>query len=311
MKIISYSFDVPEITSQNVEKIKYIIKSIDMQSETAGHLAEVIITTASHDKNYLLEEALAEEIIRSTSTRVVASDKRSKAFTRPTLVADIFLGDILIMTRTSQQMSELIFQNDMKKNFLDENLSHHLTFLLRKNNLDGVDCRLYAEINKRYDKILIPENTFGFIASRQSINSVMAAERDIYDLFISLAVSNIDRKFKNVSTDFTGADSLYTDHDRLELLAKFSNTSYYDHFSKTDKILLIGSLILSLAIVAFSYYLSAIYLSFIFIFASFALYLVIDAVHSHLSTISRQSFAAANKKYVAGNAVVYQINKKN
>ena len=311
MKIISYSFDVPEITSRNVEKIKYIIKSIDIQSETAGHLAEVIITTASHDKNHLLEEALAEEIIRSTSTRIVVSDKRSKSFTRPTLVADIFLGDILIMTRTSHQMSELIFQNDMKKNFLDDNLSHHLTFLSRKNNLDGVDCRLYADINRRYDKILIPENTFGFIASRQSINSVMAAERDIYDLFISLAVSNIDRKFKNVSTDFTGADSLYTDHDRLELLAKFSNTSYYDHLSKTDKILLIGSLLISFAIVAFSYYLSAAYLSFIFIFAAFALYLVIDAVHSHLSTISRQSFAAANKKYVAGNAVVYQINKKN
>ena len=123
MKIISYSFDVHEFTSENVKQIVDVVKSIDNITEERSHLSEVIITTSSSSKNSILENALAEQIIRSTSIKIVTSDKRSKTFTRPTLVADVFCGDTLIVTRNHRQMSSLLFALEHKRHLLGTSYS--------------------------------------------------------------------------------------------------------------------------------------------------------------------------------------------
>lgn len=314
MKIISYSFDVQEFTSDNVKQIVDVIKSIDNISEERSHLSEAIITTPSSSKISLLEDALAEQIIRSTSVKVVTSDKRSKTFTRPTLVADAFCGDTLIVTRNHRQMSSLLFALEHKKTFTwDELFSNHLVFLATSNYFSKVDSQLYREINTRYGgNLLIHENTVGLVASRQSINSIMSAERDIYDLFVSLAVSNIDRTFRMIGTFDCSTRDVYKKDEVIEILSRFCNTSYVDHLSSLKKTILTVSIISIIFIIIFSIKTHHFeMMSMAVMFAVISTFLALDSAYHHLMIVSRQSFAAANKKYIAGNAIIHQINKKN
>ena len=314
MKIISYSFDVQEFTSDNVKQIVDVIKSIDNIAEERSHLSEVIITTSSSANNSLLENFVADQNIRSTSVKIVTSDKRSKTFTRPTLVADTFCGDTLVITRNHRQMSTLLFALEHKRS-IDWNdlFSNHLVFLATSNYFSEVDSRLYREINRRYGgNLLIHENTVGLVASRQSINSIMSAERDIYDLFVSLAVSNIDRTFRMIGTFDSSTRDVYKKDEVIEILSRFCNTSYIDHLSPIKKSALLISILSMIFIIAFSVKIHRFdMIPSAAIFAILSAFLALDSAYHHLLIISRQSFAAANKKYIAGNAIIYQINKKN
>lgn len=312
MKIISYAFDVPEFNSTNVPKIVDTIKSIDQISEKESQMSEVIITSESHLRDHLLEDALKNEIIRSTSIRVVASDKRSKKYTRPTLIADTFIGDTLIVTRTHYQMQELIFAQQWKKNQFIEITSDHLTFIASSMSLTPKDRSLYSNINSRYNDRIIDENTVGFVASRQSINSVMSSERDIYDLFIALATSNIPRSFKTMSIATTVEDEIYSDRESLEILTKFCRTSLMDHISTLEKLIAYAFICVTLLLQIVSQLYRPIDTSILTILTlSISILVSINASNSQQVMISKQSFAAANKRYVAGNAIVNQINKKN
>lgn len=314
MKIISYSFDVQEFTSDNVKQIVDVIKSIDNIAEERSHLSEVIITTSSSANNSLLENFVADQIIRSTSVKVVTSDKRSKTFTRPTLVADMFCGDTLIITRNHRQMSTLLFALEHKKSITwDELFSNHLVFLATSNYFSKVDSQLYREINTRYGgNLIIHENTIGLVASRQSINSIMSAERDIYDLFVSLAVSNIDRTFRMIGTFDSSTRDVYKKDEVIEVLSRFCNTSYVDHLSSLRKSVLLLSIASIIFILVFSIKSHRFdMLPAAVMFATLSTFLALDSAYHHLMTVSRQSFAAANKKYIAGNAIIHQINKKN
>lgn len=316
MKIISYSFDVPEFTSENVTQIAEIIKSIDDIAAERSHLSEVLITTSTASNNSLLEDCLAEQIIRSTSIKVVVSDKRSKTFTRPTLVADSFCGDTLIITRTHHQMADLLFALEYKKTYgqsmtWDDIFSNHLIFLGVSNLSSKTDRRLYREINRQYIDMPMHENTIGLVASRQSINSVMSAERDIYDLFVSLAVSNIDRTFRTIGDLHTTKD-VYKNDEVSEILARFCKTSYVDHMSLFKKSIILISIFMIAAIISFTINTRQMtFIPYATLFAILAVFVAFDAAYQHLLIITRQSFAAANKKYIAGNAIIYQINKKN
>ena len=314
MKIISYSFDVHEFTPENVKPIVDIVKSIDNISEERSHLSEVIITSSSSSKISLLEEELADQIIRSTSVKVVTSDKRSKTFTRPTLVADSFCGDTLIITRNYRQMSTLLFALEHKKSITwDDLFSNHLVFLATSNYFSKVDSQLYREINARYGgNLIIHENTIGLVASRQSINSIMSAERDIYDLFVSLAVSNIDRTFRMIGTFDSSTREVYKKDEVIEILSRFCNTSYIDHLSPIKKSALLISILSIIFILVFSIKSHRFdMLPAAVMFATLSTFLALDSACHHLMIVSRQSFAAANKKYIAGNAIIHQINKKN
>ena len=314
MKIISYSFDVQEFTSDNVKQIVDVIKSIDNIAEERSHLSEVIITTSSSANNSLLENVLTDQIIRSTSVKIVTSDKRSKTFTRSTLVADMFCGDTLIITRNYRQMSTLLFALEHKKSITwDELFSNHLVFLATSNYFSEVDSRLYREINRRYGgNLLIHENTVGLVASRQSINSIMSAERDIYDLFVSFAVSNIDRTFRMIGTFDSSTRDVYKKDEVTEILSRFCNTSYVDHLSSLRKSVLLLSIASIIFILVFSIKSHRFdMLPAAVMFATLSTFLALDSAYHHLMIVSRQSFAAANKKYIAGNAIIHQINKKN
>ena len=301
MKIISYSFDVPTIDESNVSKISSLVKSIDMLSESNSQLSEVIITSSSHSNNHLLENVIADQILRSTSVNVVSSDKRSKSFTRATLAADAFNGDTLILTRDIDQMQRIVDRSNLNTS------SNHLVFLTsdRGSNLDS---KLFRSINDKYHEKLIDEKTFGLIVSRQAINSVMSSENDIYDLFTSLAVSNFDRSFEQISLS-SMSSSTYSEEEILEILSKFAKTSYFDHLdTKIFSSSIFASIFIALASVIFR---QSNLLFLLSLTSMLALYSIIDAVSSHLSMISRQSFASANQKYIAGNAVIQKINKKN
>ena len=314
MKIISYSFNVQEFTSDNVKQIVNVIKLIDNVAEERSHLSEVLITTASSSSNSLLENALADQIIRSTAVKVVTSDKRSKTFTRPTLVADSFCGDTLIITRNYRQMSTLLFALEHKKSITwDDLFSNHLVFLATLNYFSEVDSQLYREINSRYGgKLLIHENTVGIVASRQSINSIMSAERDIYDLFVSLAVSNLDRTFRMIGSFDASTRDVYKKDEVVEILSRFCNTSYRDHLSSLKKSIILVSIFSIIFILGFSVKSHRFdMIPSAIMFAVLSTFLALDSAYHHLLIISRQSFAAANKKYIAGNAIIHQINKKN
>lgn len=312
MKIISYAFDVPQFNNTNIPKIVDVIKSIDQISENENQMSEVIITSESHLRDHLLEAALEKEIIRSTSIRVVASDKRSKKYTRPTLIADTFIGDTLIVTRTFYQMQELIFAQQWKKNQFLELTSDHLTFIASSMSLTPKDRLLYSKINSRYNDRIIDENTVGFVASRQSINSVMSSERDIYDLFIALATSNIARSFKTMSIATSAEDEIYSDREALEILTKFCRTSINDHISSFERVVAYAFACLTILLQLVSYFYRPISTSVLMISTLLVIVVIsINASNRQTAMISKQAFAAANKRYVAGNAVVNQINKKN
>lgn len=308
MKIISYSFDVPQFRLGNVDAIASLIKTIDNYSEENSQLSEVIITTESHINNHLLEDLIKNEIIRSTSIKIVASDKRSKAFTRPTLVADIFVGDMLVMTRSDCQMSMLFYNLNWRKRSYTGLFDTHLSFLEAETVYTNSSSKLYKRLNSKYRQQLIDEKTVGFIASRQTINSVMSAEKDIYDLFISLAVSNISRRSVKIENTVS-VENVYTKDESLEVLSKFAKTSYDDHVDAKIGIFFF-CLIAIFSIVSITYYKSLDFSSLAALIVSSFVYLIADAASSHLSMLSKQSFAAANKKYIAGNAIVIQLNKK-
>lgn len=302
MKIISYAFDVERLCEESISRIVSIALEIDHISIDNHQTSEVIITSASRSNLDLLQEAISDKIFRNTTVRLITSDKRSKTYTRATLVADTFVGDHLVLTRTANQMQSILFNHSI----IDESFNQHLTFLKRSSALNNRDFKLYSKLNEFYEETIIDESSFGFVASRQAINSVMSSEYDIYDLFVSLAISNFDRS--TVAVSAPSGSSVYSDNEILEILNKFSKTSISDHLNKMNV-----SISYALTVLSF---LSAFYLKEHWLLSTLSIPLTIliiefiSASTSHLSIISRQSFASSNKKYVAGNSIVDQINTK-
>ena len=301
MEYISYAFhlenDKIDHQLKNLEVILTILEQRIFES------SELLITAddSSHLKN--LEDLISAKVLETTSVSLIIPDKRSKKFTKTTLVIDSFVGDRLVYTRSSEEL--LIYLYQLKSHSKD-----HLHWIENTSKKRDLEYRYFENLSKDYSSKIIPAKTCGFSISRQAANSIDSSEFDYYDVFTALAISIYSANASSTEICHSKNHSLhYSESDILELKSKFLKTSYLD-FIKADVLVLAKLVLMIFSFVTFILTFSTLIGIFMIFMTLISLYDLSSAQSERLIVLNRQSLAAANRKRISGNFIKFVINKK-
>lgn len=301
MEYISYAFHLEN------DDIDYQIKNLDLiltvLEQRIFESSELLITADDSSNLKYLEDLISAKELKTTSISLIVPDKRSKKFTKTTLVIDSFVGDRLVYTRSSEEL--LIYLDQLKSHTKD-----HLHWIENTSKKRDLEYRYFENLSKEYCSEIIPAKTCGFSISRQAANSIDSSEFDYYDVFTALAISIYSANASSTEILHSKNHSLhYSESDILELKSKFLKTSYLD-FIKTDILVLIKLVLTIVEFILFILTFSTA-VGILMIFMTLISLHGISSAHSErLAVLNRQSLAAANRKRISGNFIKFVINKK-
>lgn len=303
-QFLSIGFPIDNIYLNDLKSIKSIVQEV---SELTGNF-EIIITSPSEDLAKQLNELLSDAEFEVINTKIVFSMKRAKKYTLPTLFLESAIGDRMIYANTMHDLLAIIEQANHSSEFAkDLSNRNHLTWLYSNSE---ESTKLLKMLNQAYEENLIHESVTGFSFSRQLVNYIFSSEADPYDVFLSAAISKYKRNMLQYDIESELSKQIsYSISDEADLFTRF--------FMKPNLLTTTHSNIANLIV------------SFLFIYAAYTLDLnLIEAIllpiilvlcksgvliaYNHLlvqNLASRQAFAAANKKSIAGDVQVINIEE--
>lgn len=301
MEYISYAFHLENDSIES--QLRDLNGIITILEQRIYESSELLITADDSSNLKSIEELISQRVLETTSVALITSDKRSKKFTKTTLVIDSFFGDRLVYTRSSEELLIYLYQ-------LRNHSNDHLHWIENASKKKDVEYQYFKDLSNDYGSNIIPARACGFSISRQAANSIDSSEFDYYDVFTALAISIYSTSASSTKIlHAANHPSHYSKSDVLELKSKFLKPSYLD-FVKKDIFILIESvsMIVSLLIFILSHS------TFVGIFTIFltimTLFDMSSAQSERLAVLTRQSLAAANKKRISGNYIKFVINKK-
>lgn len=316
MKYISYATTIDSSYTQS--ELSDLVSAVLSLNQIQGQISEVLIAV-SGAKNFIkreIESRMSEIGYDRVAVSVIESDKLAKDYTTPTLIIDAFEGDYLVYTRSAEHLRYFIDS--------DKPISGHLSWIQDlAGEQDPIAKSYYAKLNQAYHREIIPLETVGFVLSRQVANSIDSSEFDYYDVFSALAISTYSGPAMNELIDCPTFNSnklkrVYSRSDKLELVTKFLDLptmpfylDSYITFALTMLMFVSPTLVSIFAGDSLSSLESQLSMSFISIVGLITtVYLINNANHRKNTIIAKQTFAAANKKKIAGHYLKTVINTK-
>lgn len=193
-----------------IKKLIYELNSHVKQSEI------IIITHDADEKHYFLTSDLPD--LSSVSIKIVSTSKRSKEYVLHNLGWKASIGDVICHLDLAPNLNLHSAYDLIKAIQHNENL----TFLIDHNIVH--QAGLYQLINHAYDEEVLPISTRGFVANRNTINSAFANQSEIFDPFVSLALSGVkyDKYSLTGATFVDHSWSRYTKQDEIDLLLQYT-----------------------------------------------------------------------------------------
>lgn len=301
MEYISYAFHLEnELIDSQIRDLNGILTILEQRIFESSELL-VTADDSSHLKD--LEDLISRRVLETTSVSLIVPDKRSKKFTKTTLVIDSFVGDRLVYARSSEELLIYLYQ-------LNSHSKDHLQWIENSSKKRDLEYDYFKDLSNDYGAEIIPAKTCGFSISRQAANSIDSSEFDYYDAFTALAISIYSTNASSTKICHSANHSLhYSKSDVLELKSKFLKPSYLD-FLKTDVIILLESISTLIALIGFALSHSTVVGIFLLFLTIMTVFDMSSAQSERLAILSRQSLAAANKKRISGNYIKFVINKK-
>lgn len=301
MEYISYAFHLEnDMIDSQIRDLNGILTILEKRIYESS---ELLITADDSTHLKSIEELISGKVLETTSVSLLTSDKRSKKFTKVTLVIDAFIGDRLVYARSSEELLIYLYQ-------LNSHSKDHLHWIENSSKKIDVESQYFKDLSNDFKSEIIPAKTCGFSISRQAANSIDSSEFDYYDAFTALAISIYSTNASSTTINHSANHSLhYSKSDVLELKSKFLKPSYLD-FLKTDVIILLESISTLIALIGFALSHSTIVGIFLLFLTIMTVFDMSSAQSERLAILSRQSLAAANKKRISGNYIKFVINKK-
>lgn len=314
MKYVSLAFDFTDSSQLNDFQQMLMRLSCDLwQIEFASDIKFEVLVNIDRKANDCISpirEHCTTNDLYNIDIKLVSSDKLSKRYTLPTLSIDTYGGDILVYTRNIAQMSELLFTRDITQLIEMFSLDSHVQFITSEETSNTEE--FYSKFYNEYHSL--PEKTIGFIATRNATNSLEQTEFDYYDAVIALSMINLSIDENDlVISSLNANETVYSDEEKEELLVKFlphyeatlNKIQSLNHYSFLPW--LIAFLVAGVFCKVINFY-YAVLIGLVIEFIERSL--IISLTQSRLLKIAtQQSFAAANKKRVAGRPVITQLNK--
>lgn len=301
MEYISYAFHLEnELIDSQIRDLNGILTILEQRIFESSELL-VTADDSSHLKD--LEDLISRRVLETTSVSLIIPDKRSKKFTKTTLVIDSFVGDRLVYARSSEELLIYLYQ-------LNSHSKDHLHWIENSSKQSDLEYDYFKDLSNDYGAEIIPAKTCGFSISRQAANSIDSSEFDYYDAFTALAISIYSTNASSTKIYHSENHSLhYSKSDVLELKSKFLKPSYLD-FMKTDVLVLTELILTIISFVIFISTHSTFVGIFMILLTLMSMHDMSSARSERLAVLSRQSLAAANKKRISGNYIKFVVNKK-
>lgn len=308
MKYISYATTVDSSFTQS--ELSDLVSTVLSLNQIQDQISELLIAVTG-SKNTIkkeIESRMSEIGYDRVSVSIIESDKLAKKYTTPTLIVDAFEGDYLVYTRSAEHLRYFVDNNKSIGNHLD-----WIQDLTRTQN--PITKSYYRELNRAYGREIIPEETVGFVISRQAANSIDSSEFDYYDVFSALATST----YSDQSTAYRIScpshnghklKQVYSDSDKLELMTKFLDLNILPYYLPNHPLFLIDVLIFVVACVTMLSTGDMIQSIPVIVSVITAFYMINDAANRKTTIIAKQTFAASNKKKIAGRYLKTIVNTK-
>lgn len=314
VRYVSLAFDFVDESKLDYFQETLIRLSCDLwQIENLADIKFEVLVNIDRSTNHCISairDNCTISAINGIDIKLVSSDKLSKRYTLPTLSVDTYGGDILVYTRNIEQMSELLYSKNVYHLLELFSMKSHVKFITAT-GAPNVE-EFYGQFYTKYHSL--PKNTIGFIATRNATNALEQTEFDYYDAVLAISMINLSIDKEALTISSRDNEIIYSDEEKEELLVKFLPDYYRESpnnlqtlnkysFSMWLAIFLVVGIVYKM--ITF-YYAVLIILVAEFIERSF----IISSTQSKLLRIAtQQSFAAANKKRVAGRPVITQLNK--
>lgn len=308
MKYISYATTVDSSFTQS--ELSDLVSTVLSLNQIQDQISELLIAVTG-SKNTIkkeIESRMSEIGYDRVAVSIIESDKLAKKYTAPTLIVDAFEGDYLVYTRSAEHLR--YFVDDAKP------IVNHLDWIL---DLAGdqhlIAKSYYRELNRAYGREIIPEETVGFVISRQAANSIDSSEFDYYDAFSALATSTYSdpSTADRISCPSHAGHKLkkvYSKSDKLELMTKFLDLNTLPYYLPNHPLFLIDVLIFVVACVTMLSTGDMIQSIPVIVSVITAFYMINDAANRKTTIIAKQTFAAANKKKIAGRYLKTIVSTK-
>lgn len=308
MKYISYATTVDSSFTQS--ELSDLVSTVLSLNQIQDQISELLVAVTG-SKNTIkkeIESRMSEIGYDRVSVSIIESDKLAKKYTTPTLIVDAFEGDYLVYTRSAEHL----------RYFVDDNKSigNHLDWIQDLNGTQHpITKSYYQELNQAYGQTIIPLEAVGFVISRQVANSIDSSEFDYYDVFSALATSSYSGPANTELIDCPSAHGsklkqVYSKSDKLELLTKFLDLNVLPYYLPNHPLFLVDVLVFVVACVTMLSTGDMIQSIPVIVSAITAFYMINDAANRKTTIIAKQTFAAANKKKIAGRYLKTIVNTK-
>lgn len=308
MKYISYATTVDSSFTQS--ELSDLVSTALSLNQIQDQISELLIavTGAKNTIKKEIESRMSEIGYDRVAVSIIESDKLAKKYTAPTLIVDAFEGDYLVYTRSAEHLR--YFVDNAKP------IYNHLDWIL---DLAGdqhpIAKSYYRELNRAYGREIIPEETVGFIISRQVANSIDSSEFDYYDAFSALATSTYSdpSTAERISCPSHSGHKLrqvYSKSDKLELMTKFLDLNTLPYYLHNHPLFLINGFVFIAACFTMIYTGDMIQSIPVIVSAMAAFNMSNNADNRKTAIVAKQTFAAANKKKIAGRYLKTIVNTK-